>query len=114
MITIKKGLDVPISGAPAQQISTGKSVKTVAVIGPDYIGMKPTMTVREGDKVALGQKLFEDKKTPGVFYTAPAAGTVTAVNRGDKRVLLSVVIEVDEAGDEHTFTSYASNEIDSM
>lgn len=114
MITIKKGLDVPISGAPAQQISTGKSVKTVAVIGPDYIGMKPTMTVREGDKVALGQKLFEDKKTPGVFYTAPAAGTVTAINRGDKRVLLSVVIEVDEVGDEHTFTSYASNEIDSM
>lgn len=114
MITIKKGLDVPISGAPAQQISTGKPVKTVAVIGPDYIGMKPTMLVREGDKVALGQKLFEDKKTPGVFFTAPAAGTVTAINRGDKRALLSVVVEVDEAGDENTFTSYGTGELDSV
>jgi len=114
MITIKKGLDVPISGAPTQQISTGKSVKTVAVIGPDYIGMKPTMAVQEGDKVVLGQKLFEDKKTPGVIYTAPAAGTVTAINRGDKRVLLSVVVEVDEAGEQNTFTSYSPSELDTI
>lgn len=114
MITIKKGLDVPISGAPTQQISTGKPVKTVAVIGPDYIGMKPTMAVQEGDKVALGQKLFDDKKTPGVIYTAPAAGTVTAINRGDKRVLLSVVIEIDEAGEQNTFASFAPDELSSM
>jgi Na+-transporting NADH:ubiquinone oxidoreductase subunit A len=114
MITIKKGLDVPISGAPPQQISTGKAVKTVAVIGPDYIGMKPTMAVREGDKVALGQTLFEDKKTPGVIYTAPAAGTVTAINRGDKRALLSVVIEIDENGEQNTFTSYSQNELGSI
>lgn len=114
MITIKKGLDVPISGVPAQQISTGKTVKTVAVIGPDYIGMKPTMAVREGDKVALGQKLFEDKKTPGVIYTAPAAGTVVAVNRGDKRVLQSVVIEIDDHGEQNTFASYSLGELSSL
>jgi Na+-transporting NADH:ubiquinone oxidoreductase subunit A len=114
MITIKKGLDVPISGAPAQQISTGKTVKTVAVIGPDYIGMKPTMAVREGDRVSLGQKLFEDKKTPGVIYTSPSAGTVTAINRGDKRALLSVVIEIDESGEQNSYTSYAQSELGSI
>ena len=34
---------------------------------------------------------------PGVRYTAPAAGTVVAVNRGDRRALQSVVIDVSRA-----------------
>ena len=118
MIHIKKGLDVPISGAPPQQIAgngaVNSSVQTVAVLGPDYIGMKPTMAVREGDKVALGQQLFEDKKTEGVIYTAPAAGTVTAVNRGDKRVLQSVVIEVDPQGEEVSFQSHGIDSLNSL
>lgn len=115
MITIKKGLDVPLSGAPSQQINpdsnVGNAVQTVAVIGPDYIGMRPTMAVSEGDKVALGQVLFEDKKNPGVVFTAPAAGTVSAINRGDKRVLESVVIDIDPAGEE---LSYDSHSIDAL
>ena len=106
MINIRKGLDVPISGAPAQQIiaagngEASNVVRTVAVVGSDYPGMKPTMAVKEGDTVALGQKLFEDKKTEGVIYTAPAAGTVSVINRGDKRVLESVVIDIDPDGEE--------------
>ena len=74
MINIKKGLDLPISGAPRQAIEEGNAARSVAVLGPDYPGMKPTMEVKEGDVVAKGQILFSDKKTPGVIYTAPAAG----------------------------------------
>ncbi len=96
-IKIKRGLDLPITGSPKQVIENGVAVRHVAVMGPDYIGMRPTMTVAEGDQVALGQMLFEDKKTPGVRYTAPASGKVVAINRGAKRALQSVVIEV--AGD---------------
>ena len=114
MFMIKKGLDVPLSGAPKQQIESGPAVKTVAVIGPDYHGMKPTMLVREGDVVSLGQKLFEDKKTPGVFYTAPAAGTVSAINRGGRRMLESVVVEIDPAGQELSWESFSINELDSL
>ena len=95
---IKKGLDLPLRGAPDARIETESSVKTVAVLGADYVGLKPTMKVREGDRVALGQPLFEDKKNPGVVVTAPASGVVQAINRGAKRALVSVVIEVD--GDE--------------
>lgn len=98
MIKINKGLDLPITGAPQQTIVDGRPVGSVAVIGFDYVGMKPTMAVREGDRVKLGQVIFSDKKTPGVKYTAPAAGVVKAVNRGEKRVLQSVVIDID--GDE--------------
>jgi Na+-transporting NADH:ubiquinone oxidoreductase subunit A len=97
-INIKKGLNLPITGAPAQEIEAGPTVGQVAVVGPDYIGMRPTMAVGEGDQVKKGQLLFDDKKTPGVRYTAPASGKVTAVNRGPKRSLLSVVIDIE--GDE--------------
>ena len=85
MINIKKGLDLPISGAPRQAIEEGNSARSVAVLGPDYPGMKPTMEVKEGDTVAKGQILFSDKKTSGVNYTAPAAGTIVDISRGAKR-----------------------------
>ena len=84
-IQIKKGLTLPITGEPEQRIHEAAAPASVAVLGPDYIGLKPTMMVAEGDRVKLGQKLFEDKKNPGVFITAPGAGTVTAINRGARR-----------------------------
>ncbi len=95
--TIKKGLDLPVAGAPEQKVEPGASVTHVAVMAADYVGMKPTMFVRAGDSVKRGQPLFEDKKSPGIIYTAPGAGTVSAVNRGDKRALQSVVVELSES-----------------
>jgi len=95
MIRIKRGLDIPIQGAPGQVIEDAPAVRAVALVGLDYIGMKPTMAVREGERVKLGQLLFTDKKTEGVRYTSPAAGTVAAINRGTRRVLQSVVIDLD-------------------
>ena len=94
MITIKKGLDLPIAGKPAQVIHSANAVNQVAILGEEYVGMRPSMKVREGDVVQKGQVLFEDKKNPGVVFTAPASGTITAINRGEKRVLQSVVIDV--------------------
>lgn len=63
--TIKKGLDLPLSGEPKQLIENGNQVTSVAILGMDYVGMKPTMMVNEGDKVKLGQVLFSDKKIQG-------------------------------------------------
>jgi Na+-transporting NADH:ubiquinone oxidoreductase subunit A len=113
MYKITKGLDLPISGAPNQVIETATAVKAVAVIGPDYHGMKPTMLVKEGDKVKKGQVIFTDKKTEGVKYTAPASGTVAAINRGERRVFQSLVIDVE--GDEsEVFASYSGSELKSL
>lgn len=95
MTTIKQGLDLPIVGSPEQHIDAAKQVKRVALLGDDYVGMKPTMLVTEGDRVKLGQPIFEDKKTPGVLYTAPASGTIAAVKRGAKRKFESVEIDID-------------------
>jgi len=110
MIKIKKGLDLPLAGAPTQQISDGQSVKTVAVVGFDYHGMKPSMKVKAGDTVKKGQVLFADKKNEGVVFTAPASGTVSAVNRGAKRIFQSVVIE-KQGEEQEVFAKYESNAI---
>lgn len=113
MIKLKKGLDIPLSGSPKQEITDGPAVKRVAVLGEEFNGMRPTMLVEVGDKVKKGQGLFEDKKTPGVVFTAPAAGTVVEINRGAKRVLQSVVIEM-EGNDAVQFEKYSADQLSSL
>lgn len=96
VLKIKKGLTLPITGEPDQSIDSATPPRRVALVAADYLGMKPTMHVQPGDQVRRGQLVFEDKKIPGVRFTAIAGGKVVAVNRGAKRALQSVVIELDE------------------
>ncbi|HWR79270.1 MAG TPA: Na(+)-translocating NADH-quinone reductase subunit A [Pseudomonas sp.] len=110
MTTIRKGLDVPISGEPAQRIEAARPVRSVALIGRDYNGMKPTMAVQVGDRVKLGQIVFSDKRNPGVHFTAPAAGVVSAIHRGEQRVLQSLVIDV-EGNEEVVFAQYPQSQL---
>ncbi len=113
MIKIRRGLDLPITGTPRQSIEEGPNIRSVAVIGYDYHGMKPTMAVQVGDKVKLGQLLFTDKRTEGVRYTSPACGTVAAINRGYQRAFQSVVIDVE--GDEaEIFAKYDVTQLSSL
>ncbi len=110
MIKITKGLDLPIAGLPDQQRIDDVTVSRVAIVGEEYVGLRPSMAVKEGDRVIKGQLLFEDKKIPGVRFTSPACGTVSAIHRGERRVLQSVVIDID--GDESVaFTRYAADEL---
>ncbi|MDY0189153.1 MAG: Na(+)-translocating NADH-quinone reductase subunit A [Desulfuromonas sp.] len=113
MIKINKGLDLPITGSPEQRIYDGPVVKTVAVLGPDYVGMKPSMNVKVGDQVKLGQLLFTDKKTEGVKFTSPGCGKVVAVNRGARRMLQSVVIEL-KGDDAEKFAAYKEAELEGL
>jgi Na+-transporting NADH:ubiquinone oxidoreductase subunit A len=107
---IKEGLDLPITGGPKQIIEDGNPVSSVAILGMDYVGMKPTMMVSEGDTVKLGQILFTDKKNPGVHFTSPGAGVVKSINRGAKRALQSVVIEL-EGSAEVSFDQYNESDL---
>lgn len=113
MITIKKGLDLPITGGPEQVIHNGPAIKHVATLGEEYIGLRPTMKIKVGDKVQKGQVIFEDKKNPGVKYTALASGTISEINRGAQRVLQSVVIEV-EGDDSVAFAKYDASALDTL
>jgi Na+-transporting NADH:ubiquinone oxidoreductase subunit A len=97
VIRIRRGLDLPLEGSPQPRIEKpGAVVRHVALLGGDYPGMRPTLAVAEGDRVRRGQLLFEDKKTPGVRYTAPGSGTVAAIHRGERRFMLSVEIRLED------------------
>ncbi len=96
---LKKGLDLPVEGAPEQNIQPGPEFSSVAVLGGDYIGLKPKMLVQEGDEVQRGTALFCHKDAPDAMMVAPLTGKVVAINRGARRVLQSVVIEVSDAND---------------
>lgn len=100
---LKKGLDLPITGAPVQTIHDGPKITKVALNGRDFIGLKPKMLVAEGDKVKKGQPLFVHKESPDVAYVAPGGGTILAINRGPRRVLETIVIALDDSEDEITF-----------
>ena len=92
--SLKKGLDLPVEGAPVGGISRAREVRTAAVLGSDYVGLKPRLSVAEGDAVAVGTPIFAHKDTPEVAVTSPVAGRVKAINRGARRVLVSVEIQI--------------------
>jgi len=111
LTTIKEGLDLPISGVPDQSsVQNGKAVQTVALLGEDYVGMRPTIVAQAGDRVKLGDVLFTDKKIEGILYTSPGTGEVVVINRGAKRAFLSMVIRLD-GSDEVTFDSHNEDAI---
>lgn len=110
---IRKGLNLPLIGGLSSQNAEGtKSSDRIAIIGADFIGMKPTMLVKEGDDVQIGQPLFECKKNIGVIYTSPAAGKVVEINRGDKRVFESIVIQKAAQETQVSFNSYSTKSVD--
>lgn len=114
LIKTKKGLNLPITGEPEQAIhNDGGVVKSVALLGPDYVSLKPTMHVAEGDRVKLGDVLFSDKQYPQVVYTSPGCGVVKAINRGARRVLHSVIVELD-GNESVAFKAYSEAELSSL
>lgn len=113
MIRIPRGLDLPIAGSPSQQIHDGPRVRTVGVLGPDYAGLKPGIAVQAGERVAKGQTLFTDRHAPQVCYTAPVAGRIAAINRGERRALQSVVIDA-EGEEEVLFDAVEAAALDAL
>lgn len=95
-ITIKRGLDLPIDGrAASPAIHDRLDVRQVALLPQEAHGIKAKVLVEEGQTVKVGDPLFHDRRDDDVLFTAPAAGRVSAVHRGARRVPLSVVIDVD-------------------
>lgn len=91
---LRKGLNVPITGAPRPDVVDGAQVTTVGVLGDDYIGLKPRIVVAEGDVVGPGTPVMLNKDMPEANIVSPVAGVVKAINRGARRKLISVEITV--------------------
>ena len=95
LIKLRKGLDVNLKGKAALETVSVKCPGEYALVPDDFCGMKPKVVVNEGDTVLAGDALFVDKKHPEVKFVSPVSGTVTLVERGDRRKLLSVRVKSD-------------------
>ena len=94
MIKIKKGIDIHLVGEAKKEVKNYEP-QLFAIKPHDFIGVVPKMHVAEGDDVKVGTVLFHDKNNESVFFTSPASGKVKAIVRGEKRVILQVIIESD-------------------
>ena len=95
LIKLRKGLDVNLKGKAALETVSVKCPGEYALVPDDFTGIKPKVVVNEGDTVLAGDALFVDKKHPEVKFVSPVSGTVTLVERGDRRKLLSVRVKSD-------------------
>lgn len=96
-IRLRRGFDLPIAGSADERIERAAAVRRVALLGTDYFGVRPSLRVTEGDRVSLGDTLFVDRKRDAIRFCAPGSGTIAAIRRGRRRVLLAIVIELDES-----------------
>lgn len=113
-IRLRKGLDIPIAGAPRQVIEPGRRPHSVALLGDDYVGLRSKILVQQGDRVRLGEPLLADRRDPRIVFTAPGSGTVAAINLGEKRTLLSVVISLTGDDNQVTFPAHRSAALDRL
>ncbi len=93
---LRKGIDIDIGTAP-QGVPSRRSVASVAVLGRDYPGVRADLAVAPGDRVALGQTLFTDRRRPEMAIVAPAAGRISGITRGQRRSIEALMIAVDGA-----------------
>ena len=94
-IHLKRGLDIPISGA-ANLKASPVAADVIAIKPTDFKGLLPRLLVKEGDRVLAGSPVLADKNCPDILVCSPVSGTVQAVVRGEKRKLLAVVVKADE------------------
>jgi len=103
IIRIKKGADIKMEGKAELNVSELADSKFYALKPSDFNGLTPKLSVSAGDKVKAGSPLFYDKYNPNILFTSPVSGTVSSINRGERRVILSVVVEADGNNENETF-----------
>jgi Na+-transporting NADH:ubiquinone oxidoreductase subunit A len=110
-VRIRKGLDLPFSGAPALETAEGPAVPTVALQPVEFGGVKPRLLVKEGDRIRRGTALFLDKRNEALRFCSPAAGTVRSIVLGPRRWIESIVVEVSGTDEAESFGRLAPSQI---
>ena len=95
VIKIKKGLDINLKGKASEVLLNGGKSDSYAIVPDHYNGIVPKVVAKVGDKVKAGSVLMIDKNRPEIKFVSPVSGEVTAVNRGAKRKVLSIVVTPD-------------------
>jgi len=110
-IQIRKGYDLPILGAPTQNVADFTQPKRVASLPERIPFIKPRLQVKAGDAVQIGSILFEDKRNPAVKFLSPGGGQIAKIRFGKRRVIQEIVIDLDAQEQQVEFKSVPSPEI---
>ena len=108
---IKKGRNIPLKGAASKEIINLPVSQRIAIQPQDFRGLKLRPIVKVNDPVRVGTPILMDKNNPDVRVLSPASGRVVVINRGEKRVLLEIVIELDGKQEAEGFSSYSQDQL---
>ena len=108
---LRKGLDIRLKGKAEEQKIQLKSNGMYALQPDDFEGVTPKVVVREGDQVKAGDALFVNKQYPEVRFASPVSGKVKAVERGERRKVLSIKVEADA---QQEFVDYGKKDVTQM
>ena len=97
--TIRKGHDLKIKGLPAPELGQLPEPVLVGLEPREFLGAKPKLLVKEGERVRTGQPLLLDKTRDGLHFVAPATGKVSRIALGARRFPERVEITPAEADD---------------
>lgn len=114
-IKLKKGFTINLAGKAEKKISGTPLPQTCAIRPSDFHDLlRPKALVNVGDFVKAGTPVLIDKQKENIMFTSPVSGEVKAINRGEKRKLLEIVILADNKNDFEKFPSYSISEIASL
>lgn len=85
-------------------LNESRSVSRVAILGRDYRGINFELLCEEGDRVTAGSVLMRDARRPAIVFTSPGAGGVARIERGLRRKLVSLQINLDNTADTTRYT----------
>ena len=108
---LKKGVNLSLAGAVSGTSTTQVSAKRYAVVPDDFTGIIPRLEVKEGDKVLAGDALYHDKNHPQIKISSPVSGTIEAIERGERRKILSIVILPDSENQFKVFNAKDAKEL---
>ncbi|MEG1615350.1 MAG: Na(+)-translocating NADH-quinone reductase subunit A [Bacteroidales bacterium] len=111
VIKLKKGLDINLKGKPAEKMLDAAKSDYFVMVPDDFHGVTPKVVVKEGDKVLAGMPLMFDKNRPEVKFVSPFSGEVTAVQRGERRKLLGIIIKKDA---QNSYVEFGKKEVSKL
>lgn len=95
VINLKRGLNIRLKGDAEKVFGNSFEADTLAIKPTDFSGLSPKILIKTGQAVKAGEPIFFDKNNPEVLFTAPASGEVLAINRGERRKVLEIVLKAD-------------------
>lgn len=110
VIKLRKGLDINLKGKASMDVTLQvKQAEEYALVPDAFVGVTPKVVVKEGVHVNSGDALFVNKACPEVKFASPVSGTVTAIERGERRKVLCVKVKADA---EQQATDFGKKNVD--